>query len=163
MKKIIIALFSIVMIFSLTSCSQRLQQPTNLNSLVTKSQETSVSTTEATTKSNGIDLDLTTLSSTVVFSEVYNMLNNPDNFKGKVIKMEGKLNHYYDKKKKRHRYAVMIADATACCQQGLEFKRDKDTKLEIKANTEVTVIGTFNYQNDGRFVYCYLENSKILN
>ena len=36
-----------------------------------------------------VDVDLTALSSTMVYSEVFNMLNTPENYVGKTIKMTG--------------------------------------------------------------------------
>ena len=37
----------------------------------------------------GIDVDLTALSSTMVYAEVYNMITAPEQYRGKVVKMEG--------------------------------------------------------------------------
>ncbi len=37
----------------------------------------------------GIDVDLTTLSGTMVYSEVFNMIANPEDYVGKTIKMQG--------------------------------------------------------------------------
>ncbi|WP_034452742.1 hypothetical protein [Butyrivibrio sp. AE2032] len=45
---------------------------------------------------SGVDVDLTVLSSTVVYSEVYNMMVSPDNYKGKTVKMKGQFVPYYD-------------------------------------------------------------------
>ena len=38
-----------------------------------------------------VDLDLTVLSSTMVYSEVYNMMNEPEPYEGKMVKMQGQI------------------------------------------------------------------------
>lgn len=69
---------------------------------------------------SGVDVDLTRLSSTMVFAEVYNMVTTPEDYLGKTVKLSGPYyTSYYDEE--NHHY-VIIEDATACCLQGLEFK-----------------------------------------
>ena len=46
------------------------------------------------TQASDIDIDLTRLSSTMVYSEVYNMMNTPENYVGKMVRMNGKLAVY---------------------------------------------------------------------
>ena len=68
-----------------------------------------------------VDLDLSVLSGTVVYAQVYNIMCDPQAYIGKVIKMAG----YYDAFESTERdivyHACVIPDATACCQQGIEF------------------------------------------
>ena len=68
-----------------------------------------------------VDLDLTKLSSTMVYSEVYNMMYSPSDQIGKTIKMHGAFSVGYSKDTGLYYPAVIIADATACCAQGVEF------------------------------------------
>ncbi len=103
-----------------------------------------------------------TTSSTVVYSEVYNMLITPDDYKGKLIKMRGNFNQYYDEESKKTYNAVIIPDATACCQQGLEFQLADKSSPNFEQGTEITVEGSFNTYSDGKFIYCYLENAQIV-
>ena len=107
-------------------------------------------------------MDLTKLSSTVVYSEVYNMLITPDDYKGKIIKMKGQFNQYTDEETGKIYNAVIIPDATACCQQGLEFELQNKTNPNFEQNTEITVVGTFDTYSDGEFLYCHLKNAKII-
>lgn len=69
---------------------------------------------------DGIDVDLTKLSSTMVYSEVYNMLYTPDDYIGKTVKMKGAF-AYTRTPKQRTIFCLHIADAMACCSQGLDF------------------------------------------
>ena len=74
----------------------------------------------------GVDIDLTALSSTVVYGQVYNMMYYPEKFVGKTIRMEGMYSDYFDEAKDKHYYACIIMDATACCAQGVEFELTED-------------------------------------
>ncbi|MDR0293228.1 MAG: hypothetical protein LBH95_03645 [Oscillospiraceae bacterium] len=68
-----------------------------------------------------VDVDLTVLSSVMVYAEVYNIMTRPEDYMGKTIKMSGLYYaSYYDKTGLYYHY-VVIEDATACCQQGMEF------------------------------------------
>ena len=64
------------------------------------------------------DVDLTTLSSTMVYSEVYNMMYEPDRYLGKRIKMNGQFAVYENPNTGAVYTACIIMDATACCSQG---------------------------------------------
>lgn len=66
-------------------------------------------------------IDLTDMSSTMIYAEVYNMMVSPDAYLGKTIKIEGPYYpSYYEGTGKYYHY-VIVEDATACCSQGLEF------------------------------------------
>lgn len=111
-----------------------------------------------------IDVDLTKLSSTMVYSEVYNMLYIPENYIGKTVKMRGMFVVYTNMDESQYYPAVIIADATACCAQGLEFiLKGNPTYPEgyPEMETEITVVGTFEtYLEDGN-TYCRLQNAQI--
>lgn len=113
----------------------------------------------------GDNIDLTVLSSTMVYSEVYNMMYSPHNYEGKTVKMNGLFVAYTNKDKSQYYPAVIIADATACCSQGLEFILEGNPAYPEgypEVDTEITVVGTFEtYEEDG-YTYCRLQNAKIL-
>ena len=54
-----------------------------------KKSESKPADSEPTQGTDGVDVDLTRLSSTMVYSEVYNMMNAPGDYIGKTIKMTG--------------------------------------------------------------------------
>nr|MCR5716177.1 hypothetical protein [Lachnospiraceae bacterium] len=74
------------------------------------------------TGDGSVDVDLTTLSSTMVYSEVYNMMVSPDAYVGKTIRMSGLMSIFLDEATEKYYYACIIQDATACCAQGIEFE-----------------------------------------
>lgn len=111
-----------------------------------------------------VDVDLTTLSSTMVYSEVYNMMNTPQNYIGKTVKAKGPFSVYHDEANDNYFFAVLIADATACCSQGLEFVWAGDHKYPDgypAQGTEIVVTGTFNTYMDGTEEYSHLENAAL--
>lgn len=156
MKKIIAIILALVLALSFVACSKNSDKNDNSNS------KSTTKATETTTEAKSVDLDLTQLSSTVVYSEVYNMLITPDDYKGKIIKMKGQFNQYTDDETGKIYNSVIIPDATACCQQGLEFELSDKTNPNFEQNTEITVVGTFDTYSDGKFLYCYLKNAKII-
>ena len=106
-----------------------------------------------------IDVDLTNLSSTMVYSEVYNML-----YIGKTVKMNGAFAYYEDPETKEQYFACIIADAMACCSQGLDFiPTDEYTYPDDypELNAEITVTGTFEIYEKNGIQYCRLANATI--
>lgn len=141
MKKIICLLLVLVMLFAISGCG-------NNNNI----------------QSSKIDVDLTALSSTMVYSEVYNMLTTPSNYLGKTVKMSGNFSVYHDEQTGKYYYACLIADATSCCSQGIEFVLDGDYSYPNdypELNSAITVTGTFDTYKEGDKQYCQLINAKM--
>ena len=68
-----------------------------------------------------VDLDLSVMSGTVVYAQVYNLLCDPSAWLGKIIRMAGFYSFFEDQKTGMVYHACVIPDATACCAQGIEF------------------------------------------
>ena len=111
------------------------------------------------------DVDLTKLSSTMIYSEVYNMMSEPEKYIGKSIRMNGQFALYQatDEEGKpipdQIYFACIIADATACCSQGLEFvlageHTYPDDYPEL--GDEIVVSGTFETYDENGYMYCHL-------
>lgn len=129
-------------------------------------QGASVQPDQAAEGQSGIDVDLTALSSTMVYSEVYNMMMTPEDYIGKVVKMNGLFSVYHDEAQDINYYACVIQDATACCSQGMEFVlTDKYTYPDDypEQGGEVTVVGTFDTYKEGEYTYCTLRNAELVN
>ncbi len=120
---------------------------------------------ESAVSTEYIDIDLTKLSSTMVYSEVYNMMVTPENYLGKTVKMNGAFSIYYNAGLDQYYFACIIADATACCSQGLEFVLSGDYTYPDdypELGSDITVVGTFNtYEEDG-YVYCQLTDAGLI-
>ena len=111
-----------------------------------------------------IDVDLATLSSTMVYAEVYNMLVSPDDYIGKTVRMKGPFAYYEDPQTGNLYFACIIADATACCSQGIEFTLAgayiyPDDYPEL--GSEITVVGEFETYTENGYSYCHLANAML--
>ncbi len=117
------------------------------------------------TDTNTYDIDLTTMSSTMIYSEVYNIMMAPSDYIGKTIKMRGTFTAFNDENTGKRYFTCIIRDATACCAQGIEFEpTDKYIYPDDfpKDGDDITVAGTFDtYVEDG-CMYCTLRNADIL-
>ena len=108
------------------------------------------------------DVDLTELSSTVVYSEVYNMMVTPEDYVGKSVRMQGQFAVYEGEQ--RNYYACIIADATACCSQGIEFILPDSYKYPEdypEIGDVITVSGIFDTYTEGEYQYCQLIDAKM--
>ena len=66
-------------------------------------------------------IDLTVLSTTMLYAEINNILTNPENYTGKTIKMSGPYYAFYDAGTNRTVHYVAVEEADGCCMRGLEF------------------------------------------
>jgi hypothetical protein len=94
------------------------------------------------------------MSSTMVYSMVYQMVTDPQKYVGKRIKMKGAFSSYFDEETNRRFFGCIIKDALACCSQGLAFELFKPRKYPSEFPREgspITIIGIFEFekQEDG--------------
>lgn len=103
------------------------------------------------------ELDLTELSSTMVYAEVYNMMLRPEEYLGRTIRMEGQFSLYQGAD--RDYYACIIKDATACCAQGIEFVLKENfasPRSFPEVGDKITVSGTFDIYTENGGSFCQL-------
>ena len=111
-----------------------------------------------------VNLDLSRMSGTVVYAQVYNMMCDPDSYLGKIIRMAGYYNYYDDQAHGVVYHACIVPDATACCAQGIEFVRSSehvwpDDYPEI--GTDIIVTGRLElYEEDGT-KYLHLVDAEL--
>lgn len=134
----------------------------------TSGTETAISTETGSQTETGVDYDLTTMSKSMVYATVYQLMIDPDSYRGKTFRIMGDYYaSYYEPTAKYYHYCV-IQDATACCAQGLEFVWGDGSHVypdEYPAeNTSVVVQGVFEtYTEDDnpQVQYCRLVNATI--
>ena len=100
------------------------------------------------------EVDLTAMSSTMVFAEVTQMTRTPTQYDGAQVTMRGFLMVYdVDPSTGVGNYSCLVQDATKCCQRGLAFTVTSpldDTSMLVEGN-EVIIRGTFEiYEIGGR-------------
>ena len=93
------------------------------------------------------------------------MVTQPEEYKGKVVKMGDACTTYTNPETGQTYYACIIKDATACCAQGIEFVLTDDCKMPEdypQEGDEIEVVGIFDtYMEDG-IEYSTLRNSSIV-
>ena len=127
-----------------------------------KEQNTPDSSNQEAVDEENVDVDLTTMNSNMIYANVYDMLQNPDAYVGKTIKMNGIYVNFSSEDGSVLYPACLVKDATACCSQGIEFVLADGVYPE--EGTEMVVIGTFNTYIDelDGYQYFHLENAKLL-
>lgn len=117
-------------------------------------------------KSEGVDVDLTLMGKDLIYATVYQMMSKPEEYEGKTIRIEGKYYaSYYPVTDKYYNYCL-IADALACCSQGLEFELGGGAVYpdDYPADqSEVIVTGVFETYTEEAgqtFYYCRLKDAK---
>lgn len=115
-----------------------------------------------------VDVDLTQLSSTMVYSEVYAMMYEPEQYMGKTIKMNGLFSAFEGITGQIY-YSCIVQDATACCAQGLEFELNSSYTCPDdypEPGAEITVVGTFDtFQeeyNGSSYLYIILRDAELV-
>ena len=155
MKKILSILLIALLLLVCTACGKGSGEKAQ-----SKQQSTKASQAE---KADANTIDLTKISSTMVYSELYNMMVTPDKYVGKTVILSGTYGVYEGNG--RNYYVCEVQDATACCTQGLEFKlKDSYDYPEYSAESPKTikVKGTFAIYDDNGSENFQLENASII-
>lgn len=122
------------------------------NSLATNPSQT-LSTTE------GIDVDLAQLSTTMVYSQIYQMQFYPDNYEGKTVRIFGQFFVYTHPDTGQEYYTIMVIDATGCCIQGMEFVLKEGLEYP-PVDSYVMLTGEFQTYEEYDYTYFHLVNAE---
>ena len=151
---------------ALTGCGQKETLDTTANAAATAAPAQAVQAvqTESSTPApifseatdapvsefSAMEIDLTSMSSTMVYSYVFNMISTPDDFIGQRFRIRGIYDEqYWDQTKLTYHY-IVIADATACCAQGLEFVLTDPNAAYPQVGEEFEISGIFGtYEEEG--------------
>ena len=112
-----------------------------------------------------VDLDLSEMSGTIVYAQIYNIQYDPGPYLGKVIRVRGYYSFYREPTNDNVYYACVIPDATACCMQGIEFVWGGEHKYPddyAEAGVNVTVTGRLEMYEEGGINYLHLVDSDVV-
>lgn len=110
------------------------------------------------------NLDLTQMSATMIYSTIFDMLIMPEDYIDKNIKLKGWFETYTDPETSEMFYAVIVPDATACCQQGLEFVWPGNHTYPTdfpKPGEEITITGRYKLIETNGVSYTYIEANTV--
>ena len=184
MKRIFCLLLAVCMMASLCACgkdsekdagndtpSSDVEVSAPTESIPTpKEQETPGGSKPSPPSAGKVDVDLTVLSSTMVYSEVYNMLyNDPAHYLGKTVKARGEFSIYQlvtdgVLQPDPVSYACIISDTAACCAEGMEFVLEGDYTYPDdypELGAEITVIGEFQSYEENGMTWYHLVNARL--
>lgn len=159
-KKLSLIFIGILLGLSLIGCSKQDPHNEDDTSAITI-QEESLNLNKL---DDAVDIDLTALSSTLVYAEVYSMMMSPEEYMGQTIKMKGTYCPLYSEETGKYYHYVIIEDAAACCQQGIEFIWGGEHVFPDdypSEGTEVEVVGVFDTYEELGDIYPYVATNEI--
>jgi len=184
MKQLFCLLLAVCMMASLCACGKGREKDAGNDTLssdrevsaptesipVPEDQQSPEESEQLQSYAGKVDVDLTVLSSTMVYSEVYNMLyNDPAHYLGKTVKARGEFSIYQlvtdgVLQPDPVSYACIISDAAACCAEGMEFVLEGDLTYPDdypELGTEITVIGEFQSYEENGMTWYHLVNARL--
>ena len=114
-----------------------------------------------------VDYDLTAMGSDMVFATVYQLMMAPEEYEGKIFRIEGSFYATYYEPAQKYYFYCVIQDAAACCAQGLEFVWGDGSYIYPdeypKEDTDIIVEGRFEtYREEGDpNLYCRLADATL--
>lgn len=118
-----------------------------------------------TASDENVDIDLTVMSSDMVYATVYQLMFESEDYVGKTVKMRGTYYATWYERTQKYYHCVIIKDATACCSQGLEFIWEDGNHIYPdeypEDETEVEVTGEFEIYTEDGYEYCRLKDASL--
>ena len=108
---------------------------------------------EGDSSGNDIDVNLSTLSATMLFAEIINIMNRPEDYLGQVIKIHGEYFNYYHEENNQYIHFVLVFDEMDCCEQRFQFRVNEDfgsPEELFEIGEGIEIIGVFqSYDGEG--------------
>lgn len=167
MKKQFCILLAVAALLSLTACKIGEEGDT----VSPSAKEPQEADSEPEKSGDDMDVDLTELSSTMVYSEIYNMMYTPEKYVGKTVKMKGAFAVGYSYKpdgtmdESSILTSCIVMDATACCSQGIEFVLSGEHTYPDDypaLNDEIVITGVFDTYEKNGFKFCHLVDAELI-
>ncbi|MCR4579180.1 MAG: hypothetical protein K5681_02415 [Treponema sp.] len=144
--------------FYVVDSGQYIQDAENVT--IPRAESLKEKSASAEIKDKKIDFDLTKMSTTMIYSTVFDMMIAPEDYENKVIKVAGMFNVFTNEVTGDRYYAVIVQDATACCQQGLEFIWLGDHIYPDdypEMFSEIVITGTYTTTEEDGISYSYIQ------
>ena len=178
MKRLLCLLLAALTVLSLGACGEKSGAPTTEEptSSTTASEEPKpletlpLETAPSKDTAESTFVDLTALSSTMVYAEVFAMMSSPEDYVGKTVKMQGifskgQLYAAGSLNDGGTVFACIVQDATACCAQGIPFELAGDRTYPQdypELGDTITVVGTFEIHEQEGMEFCRLRDAELV-
>ena len=119
--------------------------------------------TKATKKEDKIDYDLVQLKGQMLYSQVVNIMEDPDTYVGKRVRLIGNMGIIDGADNKKY-FIVNVGDVTSCCTTGLEFViKGGSEKVEDypEVGKKVRVNGVLESYKEGTQTYLHLVDTDV--
>ncbi|HHU03176.1 MAG TPA: hypothetical protein GXZ91_08635 [Christensenellaceae bacterium] len=108
-----------------------------------------------------IQHDLSRLSSTMAYAQLYDMLCNPEQYVGSAVKLKGPYMPYQSEDGEIMHF-ILVFDMQGCCELSLEMLPTRGANIEYpEMNTEIEVEGLFDICNDNGLRFVALRINRI--
>lgn len=177
MKRLLCLLLAALTVLGLGACGEKSGAPAGETTIPTTASEEpkplqTLPLETAPSKDTGEStfVDLTALSSTMVYGEVFAMMSSPEDYVGKTVKMQGifskgQLYAAGSLNDGGTVFACVIQDATACCAQGIPFELAGDHTYPQdypELGDTITVVGTFEIHQQEGMQFCRLRDAELV-
>ena len=177
MKRLLCLLLAALTALSLGACGEKSGPPTAETTFPTTVSEEPkpletlpLETAPSKDTAESTLVDLTALSSTMVYGEVFAMMSSPEDYVGKTVKMQGifskgQLYAAGSLNDGGTVFACVIQDATACCAQGIPFELAGDRTYPQdypELGDTITVVGTFEIHEQEGMEFCRLRDAELV-
>ena len=177
MKRLLCLLLAALTVLGLGACGKKSGAPTGETALPTTASEEPkplqtlpLETAPSKDTAESTFVDLTALSSTMVYAEVFAMMSSPEDYVGKTVKMQGifskgQLYAAGSLNDGGTVFACVIQDATACCAQGIPFELAGDHTYPQdypELGDTITVVGTFEIHQQEGMQFCRLRDAELV-
>lgn len=177
MKRLLCLLLAALTVLGLGACGEKSGAPAGETTFPTTASEEPkplqtlpLETAPSKDTAESTLVDLTALSSTMVYAEVFAMMSSPEDYVGKTVKMQGifskgQLYAAGSLNDGGTVFACVIQDATACCAQGIPFELAGDRTYPQdypELGDTITVVGTFEIHEQEGMEFCRLRDAELV-
>ncbi len=108
-------------------------------------------------------LDLSLLNDTMAYSQLINIIKEPDEYLGTPIIVKGIYTAPFNGFSHQYNYTVTIQDNTQCCAQGIEFimKEEGDLDKLPPEGEMVKISGVLELFEEGKHSYCIISDAAV--
>lgn len=108
-----------------------------------------------------VDIDMTVMPANMVFSQVSHIMMEPDTYLGKTMKVKGPYYALYYENTGNYYHYILITDALACCENGIEFIWDEGSHVYPdeypEDKQEIVITGELKCYEEENYIYYYLD------
>lgn len=106
------------------------------------------------------DVDLAGMGATMVYSYVFSIVSDPAQYVGQRFRVRGAYDITYWSATGLNYNFIVVADATACCAQGLEFVLNDGLSYPAEGD-QIEITGTFGTYEELGETYYYIQADSV--